>query len=98
MDGKIALDSTVAIRFLNGDHTVVSKIEFLSKLFLPIVTIGELLFGAKNSQRQTINLALYLKFIHRCETTSIGFHTAEIYSDICHKLKVKGKPIPENDL
>ncbi len=37
MHGEIALDSTTAIRYLNGDQTVVEKVLALPTVVLPLV-------------------------------------------------------------
>ena len=49
MSGEIALDTSAAIRFLNGDVTITERILALPEITLPIVAVGELLFGAENS-------------------------------------------------
>ncbi|MCC5656578.1 PIN domain-containing protein [Nostoc sp. XA010] len=49
MSGEIALDTSVAIRFLNGDPDVVSRALALPEIFLSVVVAGELLFGAEKS-------------------------------------------------
>ncbi|MDQ1318339.1 MAG: tRNA(fMet)-specific endonuclease VapC, partial [Candidatus Poribacteria bacterium] len=51
MPGEIALDSTTAIRYLNGDRDVIRKVLALPKIVLPLIAVGELLFGAENSSR-----------------------------------------------
>ena len=71
MNGNVALDTSVAVRFLNGDKTVVAHVLALPKVILPTVVIGELLFGAENSNRSLKNLPRYLEFIEICETVLI---------------------------
>ena len=60
MSGEIALDTSVAVRFLNGDPDVVSRVLALPEIFLLVVVVGELLFGAENSTRPLKNLPRYL--------------------------------------
>ena len=66
MPGDIALDSTMAIRYLNGDPAVVAKIAVLPRVVLPLAVVGELLFGAENSARPLENLCRYFRFIDVC--------------------------------
>jgi tRNA(fMet)-specific endonuclease VapC len=66
MSGEIALDTSVAVRFLNGDTAVVTRVLALPDVVLPIVVVGELLFGAENSNRPLQNLPRYLEFIEAC--------------------------------
>ena len=63
MSGEIALDTSAAIRFLNGDTTITERILALPEIILPMVAVGELLFGAENSSRPLQNLPRYLEFI-----------------------------------
>lgn len=51
MSGEIALDTSVAVRFLNGDVAVTERVLALPEIVLPMVVVGELLFGAENSTR-----------------------------------------------
>ncbi|MEA5570440.1 hypothetical protein [Calothrix sp. UHCC 0171] len=37
MSGEITLDTSVAVRFLNGDEVVVSRVLALPEIVLPIV-------------------------------------------------------------
>ncbi len=64
MSGEIALDTSVAVRFLNGDTAIVSRVLALPEVVLPTVVVGELLFGAENSTRPLQNLPRYLEFIN----------------------------------
>ena len=66
MSGEIALDTSAAVRFLNGDAAIVERVLTLPKVTLPIVAVGELLFGAENSTRSLQNLPRYLEFISAC--------------------------------
>ncbi|MDJ0617702.1 MAG: hypothetical protein QNJ63_13335 [Calothrix sp. MO_192.B10] len=43
MSGKIALDTSVAIRFLNGDVAITERVLVLPEIVLPMVVVGELL-------------------------------------------------------
>lgn len=98
MSGEIALDTSVAIRFLNGDVTVVAAVLKFPQVFLPLVVVGELLFGAENSTKPLQNLARYQEFIITCLVLPLGPQTATIYAQTRRILKGKGRPIPMNDI
>ncbi|MEB3231709.1 MAG: type II toxin-antitoxin system VapC family toxin [Leptolyngbyaceae bacterium] len=98
MSGEIALDSSVAIRFLNGDTVVIQRVLMVPTIVLPMIVVGELLFGAENSSRSLQNLPRYLEFINTCTSIPIGRATAEIYARTRLALKRKGRPIPTNDI
>jgi len=96
--GEIALDSTTAIRYLNGDQIVVEKALALPTVVLPLVVVGELLFGAENSLRPLENHIRYLQFIDVCTVIPMGRQTAVFYTQTRSILKRKGRPIPDNDI
>ncbi len=41
MSGDVALDTSVAIRFLNGDSAVIDRVFTLPEILLPTVVIVE---------------------------------------------------------
>ena len=98
MSGEIALDTSTAIRFLNGDATITERVLALPEVNLPIVVVGELLFGAENSTRPLQNLPRYLEFVSACRVVSLGRETAKMYARTRLMLKRKGRPIPMNDV
>ena len=98
MSGKTALDTSVAIRFLNGDTVITERVLALPEIVLPMVAVGELLFGAENSTRPLQNLPRYLEFISACVAIPVGRQTATIYAQTRLALKHKGRPIPMNDI
>ena len=98
MSGEVALDTSVAVRFLNGDPEVISRVLTLPEIFLSAIVAGELLFGAENSIRALKNLTRYLEFIEACEVIPIERKTAVVYAQTRLALKLKGRPIPMNDV
>lgn len=98
MSGEIALDTSTAIRFLNGDTTITERVLTLPEIVLPTIVVGELLFGAENSIRPLQNLPRYLEFISACEVVPLVRTTATIYARTRLALKRKGRPIPMNDV
>lgn len=98
MAGETALDTSVAIRYLNDDPTVVERVTALPTVVLPLPVVGELLYGAKNSARPLQNLTRYLQFIEACLVIPFGRETATSYTQTRLSLKRKGRPIPENNI
>jgi tRNA(fMet)-specific endonuclease VapC len=98
MSGEIALDTSVAVRFLNGDTAIIERVLSLPEVILPLVVAGELLFGAENSSRPLQNLPRYLEFISNCTVVPLGIETTAIYARTRLLLKRKGRPIPINDI
>ena len=96
--GEVALDTSVAIAVLKDAVGIRSWIQRFETIYLPVPVIGELHFGALNSQRPQENLRRVQKLVHRCRILSIHSKTAMTYAQIRLQLKEKGKPIPENDI
>lgn len=98
MSGKVALDTNIAIAVLNGEPTVIDKLQNASQIFLPLPVVGELLFGALNSQRAEANLSRIQQLIQRSTILQMGSETASLYAKTRISLKQRGRPIPENDI
>lgn len=98
MSGKIALDTDIAIKFLNGDTAIDIFLSNYSEIYLPVVVVGELIYGALNSKHAEQNLERHKRLIQRSRILEISEATATTYAKTRMGLKKKGKPIPENDL
>lgn len=98
MAGETALDTSMAIRYLNSNSDVVAKVTALPIVVLPLTVVGELIFGAENSARSLTNITRYLQFIDTCIVLPMGRQTAALYSQTRLSLRRKGRPIPENDI
>jgi tRNA(fMet)-specific endonuclease VapC len=95
---KIALDTNQAIAVLNATGDVAKKFQNYDEICLPVPVVGELRFGALNSQHVTENISRIEFLVSHCAVLDINIRTSEIYSRIRMELKKKGTPIPENDI
>lgn len=98
MGGKVALDTNIAIAVLNGERVVADKLQNAGRILLPLPVVGELLFGALNSQRPEANLSRIQQLIQRSTILQMESETASLYAKTRISLKQKGRPIPENDI
>ncbi len=98
MNGKVALDTNAAIAVLNGETAVISKLKNVIQVFLPLPVVGELMYGALNSQHAEANLSRIEQLIQRSTVLVMGSETATLYARTRISLKQKGRPIPENDI
>lgn len=98
MSGKIALDTDIAIMFLNGNEPINAFLAKQTEVYMPVIVAGELIFGALNSKHTEQNLARHKKLIQKSRVLAITETTANTYAKTRLSLKKKGKPIPENDL
>lgn len=93
-NGEMLLDSNIVINYLNG------KIELntTSNLFIPIIVVGELFYGAEKSHRTEENKKNIIEFLTLCKIVNVDYVTAQHYANIKVHLKNIGRPIPENDI
>ena len=59
--GKLALDTNAVIAYREGISDVCSKVDKADVIILPVVVVGELLYGALNSTKIKNNE----KFVHK---------------------------------
>ena len=97
-NGKLAVDTNAVIAYREGIPVVCNLIEKAETIFLPVVVLGELFYGAINSSRPKENEQAVHKFLAQSVLVVIDEAIAGRYAAIRLKLKKAGHPIPENDL
>lgn len=95
---KYLFDTNIIIGFLKNEKEIVEKIASLEKLTLPIISVGEMLYGACYSKNSEKNISYYRSFFESCNILHINENTALHYAEIKSILRKSGKPIPENDI
>lgn len=92
------IDTNIVSAYLKGDVSVERKMNQPASVFIPVIVIGELSFGAALSDNNTKYLADInkLKAVYRIILADID--TCTYYGSIKASLRKKGKPIPENDI
>lgn len=76
----------------------LNKVEQSNAIYLPSTVIGELYYGAYNSNRVTKNIKQIEELIESTPILDSNIVTAKEYGIIKKDLKIKGTPIPENDI
>ena len=97
MTGSL-LDTNIIIRFLNGDEKVHDTVASLNDIYIPITTVGELMFGAENSAKKEQNRIIYEYFCSSYPIINVNFPIAQQYGKIAAHLRKNGTPIPMNDM
>ncbi len=98
MTGKVLLDTNIVIALFADEASVKQQLAIVGEIFIPSIVLGELYYSARKSARAEQNIARIDEFaagntVLLCDTT-----TARQYGVIKAQLRVKGKPIPENDI
>lgn len=97
-NGKLVVDTNAVIAYREGLPTVCNRIDESDILFLPVVVLGELLYGAINSSKPRKNEYEINIFSANSVLVSIDEAIAICYAKVRLKLKKTGCPIPENDI
>jgi len=96
--GKLALDTNAVIAYREGVPEVCSLIDNADVIILPVIVVGELLYGAFNSTKTKNNEKFVHKFIEYSLVMQIDESVAARYARVRFDLKRQGNPIPENDI
>lgn len=89
--GRYLLDTNIIIALLEGTPAWCRISNWPGRMFLPVIAIGELLFGAAKSGRPMENAAKVERFAAGRSILLCDFNVAR-------GLREKGRPIPENDI
>lgn len=98
MNGRYLLDTSVLIALFADDASVKGRLALAEEVLIPSIAVGELYYGAWKSARPQANLARIDALV--AESVVLGCDTgaARHYGEIKNALRMKGRPIPENDL
>jgi tRNA(fMet)-specific endonuclease VapC len=98
MNGSAAVDSNAYVALCSSDVNAASLIGSFHTVFLPVVVLGELLYGAGASARAAENRRKVDEFAGKCKVLEVTVAVAERYSELRLQLRHVGTPIPDNDL
>lgn len=98
MNGKFALDTNIIIGIFQGDQEIIIKLDSNLEIFIPVIVIGELLYGVERSKHKIENKNRVEKLANLNKILEIDLNTTFHYAQIKNKLTKIGKPIPENDI
>jgi tRNA(fMet)-specific endonuclease VapC len=94
---RFLLDTNIVAAYFNQEESLQQHFEN-AIIYLPSIVIGELYFGAYQSQRVTANVNRIKDFVVLNTVLDCDVETADQYGKIRLNLKIKGRPIPENDI
>jgi len=98
MNGKYLLDTNIIIALFANEIKTVNRLKEIENVFTPSIVLGELYFGASKSKNAKENIERIKIFAGNTSILSCDSDTALNYGKIKNQLKIKGKPIPENDI
>ena len=95
---RFALDTNIVSAWLKGETPIADLIDGAESVFLPIIVVGELYYGAAFSSQVAKNTTDIKRITSRYPVLSLDEDTTMVYGSIKTGLRKKGKPIPENDI
>ena len=100
MEVRILLDSNAYSHLKRGHHRIVEIVRGSEEILLPLVVIGELLYGFRNGSRPERNTRELHAFLDnpRVSIAAMSLTTADSYARIAAALRTRGRPIPSNDI
>ena len=98
MSGRYLLDTNVVISLFAKNPLTHERIAQAAEVFVSCIAVGELYFGACKSTKVQENIARIDDFVLNNSILSCTSDIAKRYGTIKNDLKVKGQPIPENDI
>jgi tRNA(fMet)-specific endonuclease VapC len=91
-------DTTVIVGYFRRDADLHKRIDQVSDVYMPLVVLGELFYGAYKSANPTKMLSQVRAFLSGCILLEPSQETADLYGQIKANLATIGKPIPQNDI
>ena len=92
------LDTNGLSAAADGDEATRLILSAASQLVLPVIVLGEYRFGIRQSRHRARYNEWLRQLIPACRVLLVDEETAGRYAEIRTELKVKGRPIPANDL
>ncbi len=96
----LLFDTSVVIAAFGDEGAVTARLRRFpaDRIFVPVIVVGELAFGALTSSRVSENLGRIAEFADVANIVPCDADTARLYGEVKAQLKRIGRPIPENDV
>jgi tRNA(fMet)-specific endonuclease VapC len=98
MAGNCLLDTSIIVAILRKEPSLQERLAGVEGIFVPSTVLGELYYGARISGRTEENLRQIDEFVAGGTFLDCDADTSRQYSQIKNELRMKGRPIPENDI
>ena len=97
---NLLLDTNAYVEFCSGEPQIVDAVKNAINIYFPLIVIGELRAGFECGSKKQYNEKILDDFLNE-ECVEIIYPnnlTSRQYSLIFKELRIKGKPIPTNDI
>jgi len=98
MIGDYPLDTNVVVSLFAKEDSICQRITADTRVILSSTVLGELYYGAFKSKRVGENLRKINRLIENRIVLGTDLGTAQEYGALRNEQRLKGRPLPENDL
>jgi tRNA(fMet)-specific endonuclease VapC len=98
MNGRYLLDTNIIIALFADEREVKENLAVAEQVYVPSVVVGELCYGACKSSKPKENLMRIDEFMAASVVLGCDINTARHYGNAKNNLRIKGRPLPENDI
>ena len=97
---KIILDTNAYSYYLRGNQKILDMLGVADVVYMSIFVLGELFTGFKGGEKEIKNKENLDIFLNKPVVSILNatIETAEIFALIKNNLKIKGIPLPINDI
>jgi len=97
---RVLIDTNIYSFAMRGDRKITDAIKNIDQIGISSISIGELFSGFKGGNFEEKNKTELNIFLDspRVIVFTIDVETADFYASILNNLKIKGTPIPTNDI
>ncbi len=97
---KVLIDTNIYTAFKNNNTRIITSFKHLDFIGIDITVLAELYSGFKGGKKERRNILELEEFINSSRVRIITHNeiTAQFYANVFNALKIKGKPIPTNDI
>ena len=98
MPEQYLLDTNAAIARIRGDQALMQLLVHADEIFVPVIVLGELYYGAENSAKIQDNLIQIEQLRSSVIVLDCDQDTAREFGRLAHEQRVKGRMLPDNDM
>ena len=94
------LDTNAYTAYMRDDPSAAERVEASTRILLPAVAVGELMYGFRHGTRYRQNLEQLEQFLAKpfVEFVPVTMETCSRFGSVSTALRQAGTPIPVNDV
>ena len=96
----LILDTNAYTAYMRDDPSAAAHVEASTRILLPAVTVGELMYGFRHGTRYGQNLEQLEQFLAKpfVDFVPVTMETCSRFGSVAAALRQAGTPIPVNDV